>query len=144
MIRNDLHVHSVKSMCGMHTLLEIVEIAAEKGMRMVNISDHAPTEKHGVTATVMDRLEDEVDAQTCREILSSSLRHLENEWFTAQRDAYLESGSLDAYLDRKGKEFLAELERIRDEGRLFFTQPRRINFCALCHFATVPYSVPCW
>jgi putative hydrolase len=27
-------------MCGLHTILEIVEIAANKGMRMVNISDH--------------------------------------------------------------------------------------------------------
>ena len=27
-------------MCGLHTLLEIVEIAARKGMRLVNISDH--------------------------------------------------------------------------------------------------------
>lgn len=40
MIRNDLHVHSIQSMCGLHTLLEIVEIAASKGMRLVNISDH--------------------------------------------------------------------------------------------------------
>jgi histidinol phosphatase-like PHP family hydrolase len=27
-------------MCGLHTLLEIVDIAANKGMRLVNISDH--------------------------------------------------------------------------------------------------------
>jgi putative hydrolase len=40
MIRNDLHVHSIQSLCGLHTLLEIVEIAARKGMRLVNISDH--------------------------------------------------------------------------------------------------------
>jgi putative hydrolase len=40
MIPNDLHVHSVKSPCGLHTVLEIVEIAVRKGMRSVNISDH--------------------------------------------------------------------------------------------------------
>ena len=40
MIRNDLHVHSIQSACGLHTLLEIVEIADRKGMRLVNISDH--------------------------------------------------------------------------------------------------------
>jgi len=40
MIPNDLHVHSVKSPCGMHTVLEIVEIAARKGVRSVNVSDH--------------------------------------------------------------------------------------------------------
>jgi putative hydrolase len=40
MIRNDLHVHSIQSLCGLHTLLEIIEIAASKGMRLMNISDH--------------------------------------------------------------------------------------------------------
>lgn len=40
MIRNDLHVHSVQSLCGIHTLLEIIEIAGKKGMRLVNVSDH--------------------------------------------------------------------------------------------------------
>ena len=40
MIRNDLHVHSVQSLCGFHTLLEIVEIVATKGIHTVNISDH--------------------------------------------------------------------------------------------------------
>ena len=40
MIRNDLHVHSIRSLCGFHTILEITEIAAKKGMRSVNICDH--------------------------------------------------------------------------------------------------------
>jgi hypothetical protein len=81
------------------------------------------TQKYQATAAVMGRLESEVDAQTCLQVLSGSLRDLEDGWFTAQREAYLESGSLDAYLDRKGREFIAELERIRDESGLFFTQP---------------------
>ena len=40
MIRNDLHVHSIQSLCGLHTLLEIVEIAATKAIQTVNICDH--------------------------------------------------------------------------------------------------------
>ena len=40
MIRNDLHVHSVQSADGIHTLFEIGEIMLKKGIRMVNISDH--------------------------------------------------------------------------------------------------------
>ncbi|MBF0431809.1 MAG: PHP domain-containing protein [Fibrobacteria bacterium] len=40
MIKNDLHVHSIRSACGMHTILEIVQIAVSKGMHMLNISDH--------------------------------------------------------------------------------------------------------
>jgi hypothetical protein len=81
------------------------------------------TRKYTVTATVMERLGRMVNAQTCHELLSDSLRHLEDGWFAGQRDKYLECGSLDAYLERKGQDFIAELERIRDEGNLFFTQP---------------------
>jgi len=40
MIKNDLHIHSIQSLCGMHTFLEIVEIAAMKGITTVNICDH--------------------------------------------------------------------------------------------------------
>jgi len=40
MILHDLHVHSIQSSCGLHTILEIVDIAAKKGMKSVNISDH--------------------------------------------------------------------------------------------------------
>jgi len=40
MILHDLHVHSIQSGCGLHTLLEIVDIAAGKGMKSVNVCDH--------------------------------------------------------------------------------------------------------
>jgi putative hydrolase len=39
-IRNDLHVHSVQSFCGFHTVLEIAQIAIRKGVKLVNVSDH--------------------------------------------------------------------------------------------------------
>lgn len=42
MIRNDLHVHSIRSGCGLHSLLELVAIASSKGMRGFNLSDHGP------------------------------------------------------------------------------------------------------
>lgn len=82
-----------------------------------------PSHKYRVTAAVMARLEELVDARTCRDILSGSLRDLRDEQYLDQRDTYLECGSLDAYLARKGQDFIAELERIRDEGSLYFTQP---------------------
>ena len=40
MIRNDLHIHSLQSLCGIHSLMEIVNIAGDKGMKLVYISDH--------------------------------------------------------------------------------------------------------
>ena len=82
-----------------------------------------PTQKYQVTAAVMDRLEELVDAPTCREILSGCLRNLRDEGYLAQRDAYLACGSLEAYLARKRQEFIAQLEQMRDDGSLYFTQP---------------------
>ncbi|MCF7826140.1 MAG: PHP domain-containing protein [Candidatus Marinimicrobia bacterium] len=40
MIRNDLHIHSLQSLCGIHSLMEIIEIATDKGVKLINLSDH--------------------------------------------------------------------------------------------------------
>jgi hypothetical protein len=81
------------------------------------------SEKPRITQAVMERLERLVDAETCSAILSSGLRDLEDEWYLGDRDKYAESENIDAYLERKGNEFIAQLVKIRDEGSLFFTQP---------------------
>lgn len=54
MIRNDLHVHSIRSLCGVHTLFEIVEIAAGKGMRTVNICDHGEKSGQAIKFSVVN------------------------------------------------------------------------------------------
>ncbi len=36
----DLHVHTTASHCGLHTLLEILGLAAEGGMQLIAITDH--------------------------------------------------------------------------------------------------------
>ncbi len=79
--------------------------------------------KPRATQAVMERLERMVDPETCRQILSSSLRHLEDAWYVEERTKYAESGGIDAYLERKGQDFITQLEKIRDEGGLYFTQP---------------------
>lgn len=53
MIHNDLHVHFVQSLCGLHTLLEIVEIASKKGIRTINISDHGEASGKNVNFGVL-------------------------------------------------------------------------------------------
>ena len=80
------------------------------------------SKKPDLTQAVMERLEHTVDPETCQEILSGGLRHLEDEWYLGARTKYQEAGSIDAYLARKGDEFIAELEQLRDEGKLYFTQ----------------------
>ena len=66
MIRNDLHVHSIQSLCGLHTLFEIVEIAARKGMRLVNISDHGSAVGKKMNFWVLS------DKKRCPEKITSS------------------------------------------------------------------------
>lgn len=40
MLRVDLHIHSIRSHCGVHTILELVGIARSKGMEAFAITDH--------------------------------------------------------------------------------------------------------
>ena len=42
MIECDLHVHSIRSTCGFHTLLEIVSIMRGKGAAAFALTDHGP------------------------------------------------------------------------------------------------------
>jgi putative hydrolase len=39
-LRHDFHSHSLQSACGIHTVAEILHIAAQKGVETVNICDH--------------------------------------------------------------------------------------------------------
>lgn len=58
-----------------------------------------------------------------REHLKSGCLHgLKNEWFLDAKKKYEECGSIDAYLERKRTDFISELERLRDERELYFTQ----------------------
>ena len=43
MIECDLHVHSIRSACGFHTLLEIVSIMRDKGQKAFALTDHGPS-----------------------------------------------------------------------------------------------------
>ncbi|MBN1575259.1 MAG: PHP domain-containing protein [Chitinispirillaceae bacterium] len=43
MIAVDFHVHSIFSLCGLHTVLELLERARKIGMRGFAVTDHGPT-----------------------------------------------------------------------------------------------------
>ena len=74
------------------------------------------SEKPKITQAVMERLERLVDPETCQQVLSGSLRHLEDAWYVDEREKYAESGGIDAYLERKGQDLIAQLEKLRDEA----------------------------
>lgn len=80
------------------------------------------SERPRVTCVVMDRLERLVDPEVIDQILFNCLRDLQDEWYLDDKKKFLESKGIEAYLERKGKEFIAQLEKIRDEDGLFFTQ----------------------
>ncbi len=42
MIACDLHVHSIRSTCGVHTLLELVAIVQKRGLAGFALTDHSP------------------------------------------------------------------------------------------------------
>ena len=63
-----------------------------------------------------------LDAEACDKLLSGSLRTLDGQQFLEDRTKYLACASLDEFLVKRGQEFIAELEQIKSEGRLYFTQ----------------------
>jgi hypothetical protein len=80
------------------------------------------SQKPAVTQAVMKRLESIVDPEDCDQILSNSLRYLEDDWFLEERKKFEESKDIDDYLERKGVDFIAQLEGIKEDGGLFWTQ----------------------
>jgi len=79
-------------------------------------------EKVGITRQVMTRLEEVADSDECDLIFSDSLRDLEEAWYEDDKKLYQECSSIDEFLDKNARNFIAQLENIRAEGGLFFTQ----------------------
>lgn len=79
--------------------------------------------KPTLTRTVIQRLEAISGEQTCCRLLEDCLRDLPEDVYLVARRKYQECGSLDAYQEQLGQEFIAELERLQAQGNLYFTQP---------------------
>ena len=71
---------------------------------------------------VMSRLVEVADPSECDQILSNSLRDLDDRWFQDEKKLYEQCGSLDEFLDINAQNFIAMLEKINKEDGLFFTQ----------------------
>jgi hypothetical protein len=79
-------------------------------------------EKVEIAQKVMTRLVEIADPQECDQILSNSLRDLEDAWFQDDKKLYDECRDIDEFLDKNAQNFIAMLGKIRDEDDLFFTQ----------------------
>ena len=81
-------------------------------------SSHKPQ----VTQAVMARLESAVEPKTCKKLLADSLRDLRDKGFLDDRKKYHACKDLDEFLEKQGQEFMAQLEQLKKDGELFFTQ----------------------
>ena len=80
-------------------------------------------DKAALMRVVMERLEQTADEAVCAELFADSLRDLSEAWYEADKKRYQEIGDLDRFLAWKRQDFISTLERLRDEGQLFFNQP---------------------
>ncbi len=88
-------------------------------------------EKPGYLQPVIRRLEQRVGTDACRQLLSSSLRDLPDEYYEPEKEKLRRAGSVDAYLHQRKEAFLAELEACMRDGRQFYAQeitPAVIDF----------------
>lgn len=56
----DLHSHSLFSRCGVHSVIEILEAARERGLKAQAITDHGPAKVDRINSTFFTRLIDPV------------------------------------------------------------------------------------
>ncbi len=80
------------------------------------------TEKVDVTREVLKRMTKTLSAEDCKRILADVAHGLPRDFRKGEREKYLQAGSIDEYLKQKRESALAELEKHRDDGTLFFNQ----------------------
>jgi hypothetical protein len=79
-------------------------------------------EKMGVTRKIVEKMEKVLDPSDCKKILADVAHGLPRDFRKGERDKFLKAGSVDEYLKQKRDNAIAELEKHRDEGSLFYNQ----------------------
>lgn len=80
------------------------------------------TQKPPLMQAVMERMAETVDPAISRPLLTNSLRDLPDTWYSGLKEKFAACGSVDAYLEQKGDDYIAELTALKDEDKLYFTQ----------------------
>ena len=80
------------------------------------------SEKASLTRTVMQRLEACAGEQALDAIFAGSFRDLQEVYYLDDKQRYADIGDFDTFLETKRQEFIAELEQIKAEGKLYFSQ----------------------
>lgn len=79
-------------------------------------------EKAAMTRTVMQRLEAQVDDETYRRIFSDCFRDLPDSYYLKDQQDYGQVGDFDRFLELQHVAYVEELETLKNEGRLYFSQ----------------------
>lgn len=79
-------------------------------------------EKILVTREIVKKMEKTLDPAVCKKILAAVAHGLPRDFRKGEREKFLDAGSIDEYLKRKRENALAELEKHRDDGSLFYNQ----------------------
>ena len=80
------------------------------------------SEKMKVTREVVKQMERILDPVDCKKILADVAHGLPRDFRKGEREKFLKAGSIDEYLKQKRENAIAELEKHRDDGSLFYNQ----------------------
>jgi hypothetical protein len=75
-----------------------------------------------LTKTILDRMEAELPAPTCRDILTWNYHNVPVEAFKDSKERFEKAASVDEYLKREHEGLIKELEDCMTEGRPWFEQ----------------------
>ncbi len=95
------------------------EILPESDLPPLGLPD---TEKIEVTREIVGRMEKILSSDDCKRILADVAHGLPRDFRKGEREKYLDAGDIDTYLKRKREGAIAELEKHRDDGSLFYNQ----------------------
>ena len=95
------------------------EILPKEDLPPLGVPD---AEKMMVTREVVERMEKVLDSSDCKKILADVAHGLPRDFRKGEREKFLKAGSIDEYLKQKRQNAIAELEKHRNEGTLFYNQ----------------------
>jgi hypothetical protein len=79
-------------------------------------------EKPKVTKAVLERMGAIVDPKDCKKALIGTAHGIPKKWYKQEREKFLAAKDIDDYIAKKRQNAIAELEKHRNEGTLFYNQ----------------------
>lgn len=102
-------------------------VGSERRAKLFEEIDSPPlgtpnTIKARLMQAVIERLNHQLDPETHAQVFSDSFRDLPDKYYQGDKQKYWEINDFDTYLEEKRAEFIALLEQLMAEGKLFFSQ----------------------